>query len=428
MRFFPSLLYRIKLLLSADYVEDAQLWARKYSHTLLKKPLPLEYPQSQPPIRAKSHEKQIWVHLANEDELASLSQFLHDLASSAKASLLITGVSEKNASLIARDISPSAHLTDAPIEGKRAVRLFLKNWQPDICIWTGQNFAPRLFYELKHADIPLIWLRASITSQKKHWSRFFSRYYREIFNKFSAVLCENYVCQRMIISLGASADIIHVIGECQTSYSVKETHSKLRSSPNTHLKNRQIWLAKDIPQVEILTIIKAYQKAKRKAYRLLLAIHSHSLHFPFAWEGLNHIDMKNINAISYDTDVILVEDADLSAWLRLSPFCYAGGTLTGWSGSNPMEAASLGSALIAGPHQMDYHEEYKRLIQKNALYQINEPEELADAVSQLIAADKAALLARNAWDVATEGAEFSENALNFILTTANIERLYHEAS
>ena len=93
-----------------------------------------------------------------------------------------------------------------------------------------------------------------------------------------------------------------------------------------------------------------------------------------------------------------------------------GGTLTeGGTGRNPFEPAALGSAILHGPHPGPYPAAYARLSAAVAARKVMNAGQLADAVADLIAPDKAATLAHNAWAISSGGAEVAEHVVEVIL-------------
>jgi 3-deoxy-D-manno-octulosonic-acid transferase len=114
-------------------------------------------------------------------------------------------------------------------------------------------------------------------------------------------------------------------------------------------------------------------------------------------------------------------EGELGLWYRLAPVTYMGGTLfQDGAGRNPFEPAALGSAIIHGPHTSPYPDAYGRLHAADAARLVNTPAELSDAVSDLIAPDKAAVLAHNAWSVSSGGAEVAERVVRRISAALGI--------
>ena len=84
------------------------------------------------------------------------------------------------------------------------------------------------------------------------------------------------------------------------------------------------------------------------------------------------------------------------------------------AGRNPFEPAALGSAIVHGPNTAPYPDAYARLGAASASRQVATPAELSDAVCDLIAPDRAAILAHNAWSVSSGGAEVAERVVRLM--------------
>jgi 3-deoxy-D-manno-octulosonic-acid transferase len=95
-----------------------------------------------------------------------------------------------------------------------------------------------------------------------------------------------------------------------------------------------------------------------------------------------------------------------------------GGTFSEGAGAarSPLEAAALGSAIIHGPRTAPFDAEYARLDDARAARAVLRPTRLGDAVADLMAPDRAAILAHNAWAVTSGGAGAAEAVARAILS------------
>lgn len=111
-----------------------------------------------------------------------------------------------------------------------------------------------------------------------------------------------------------------------------------------------------------------------------------------------------------DVQVLIVEDdSELGLWYRLAPVTWMGGTLfRGGAPRSPLEPAALGSAIVHGPAVAAHADEYARLAEAAACRVASTPAALADAVAELIAPDRVAALARNAWEAISGDAGVTE--------------------
>jgi 3-deoxy-D-manno-octulosonic-acid transferase len=73
-----------------------------------------------------------------------------------------------------------------------------------------------------------------------------------------------------------------------------------------------------------------------------------------------------------------------------------------------MEAAALGSAIVFGQKSGRFGNVFGRLGAAVAARAIASPFDLAEALSDLLSPERAAKLAQSAWNVASEGADVTE--------------------
>lgn len=76
-----------------------------------------------------------------------------------------------------------------------------------------------------------------------------------------------------------------------------------------------------------------------------------------------------------------------------------------------MEAAALGSAILHGPRTGTAGPVFARLGAARATRAVASANDLADALGDLLAPDRAARLAQSAWGAASDGAEVTEGIL-----------------
>jgi 3-deoxy-D-manno-octulosonic-acid transferase len=118
-----------------------------------------------------------------------------------------------------------------------------------------------------------------------------------------------------------------------------------------------------------------------------------------------------------DTDVYLADSmGEMGLWYRLAPVSIVCGSLRDRiGGHNPFEPAALGSAILHGPYMFNFSDIYARLAEAKAAIEVTTAEDLARNVQELLAPDRAAELAKAAWEVSSRGAEVTERAVTTLL-------------
>ena len=116
-----------------------------------------------------------------------------------------------------------------------------------------------------------------------------------------------------------------------------------------------------------------------------------------------------------ETEVYIPDSsAEYGLWYRLAPVTFLGGSLLGdGCDRNPMEAAALGSAIIYGPRPGSYGPLFGRLGAARAARAVGAAADLGDAISDLLAPDRAARLAQSAWALSSDGVELTDHVIEF---------------
>lgn len=209
---------------------------------------------------------------------------------------------------------------------------------------------------------------------------------------------------------------------------IEETTEPLRHSEAERedlaeiLQARPVWLAAACPPGEEDAVLAAHSRALRHAHRMLLILapshpaRAQHLRERLKAEGLT-VAVRSRDEDPEDDVQVLIADSEgeMGLWYRLAPVTYMGGTLSeGGTGRNPIEPAALGSAILHGPNPGPYPEAYARLGEAAAARRVGDAAGLAEAVTDLIAPDKAALLAHNAWAASSGGAEVTERVMQML--------------
>ena len=130
--------------------------------------------------------------------------------------------------------------------------------------------------------------------------------------------------------------------------------------------------------------------------------------------GLATANRLRGNEPTENSQVLLTDTLEMGLWYRLAPVSFLGGTLSGEGGSNPFDAAALGSAIIHGPQVGARVSHFERLTQAGATRTVANAAQLGRVVEALLAPDKTAQMAHAAWDVTSAGAEMSNRLMGMI--------------
>lgn len=383
--------------------------------------------QSAPrPERPRPEGELVWAHAADDARADALCQIADRLRQQRKnLHFLITlapGVTSSGA------VAANITLHDLPPDTVASCEAFLDHWSPDLCLWTGGDLRPALLTCADDRAIPLYLIDADESQLDRTSWRWFPDLPRSILQLFAQIQSRSEEAARILRRIGVQDADITITGPLRREALPLPCNTVEREEIAQALLGRPIWLAAHLRAQELDIVLSAHRKVSRLSHRLILviapldaaegdairaALQARDLRVACWSEGQMPIET---------TQIILAEGAqDLGLWYRLAPVCLLGNSLVpGLTGSDPNEAANLGSAILYGPHMRDYMPDYSRFAEARAARIVRDTDTLAAALEHLIAPDQAALMAHAAWDIASQGAEVTDRILALIQDTLDV--------
>jgi 3-deoxy-D-manno-octulosonic-acid transferase len=347
----------------------------------------------------------IWLHAPREGALQGLMHLANKLAEEDGIATLVTG-------------PRGAGQMPAPADQPADVRAFLGHWKPDAIVLADGEIRPALLFEAEARGIPAMVVDGREPSLVRGRDGWFPGLMRGAVQSLRHVFALDEVAAQSYRKAGAAQ--VDVLGRMEAVSAALACHEGERAALAEVLKARPIWLAAAVPQAEEAAVIAAHSAALRLSHRLLLilvpeqATRAEALAAQLeAMEGWIVARRALDEEPDSETAVYLPDSAEeYGLWYRLAPVTYIGGSLAGEGAlRNPLEPAALGSAIIYGPRPGPYGTVFGRLGAARAARAVGSASDLAEALGDLLAPDRAALAAQAAWAVASDGAEVTETVL-----------------
>ena len=370
----------------------------------------------------RSRETLIWIHASEMVQTLSLIELIgriHDQISDVEF-LITTNNPVPPRIMDARMPSFAVHqylVNDT----NRPVERFLDHWNPDLCLWAEDRLAPILFKECQNRSVPMVFVNAGLSSKNVSKLRWVPGLTTELINCFDEILTVSPEATAHFKHLGAKADSLSTCGHLREGTAPLPYIDAERTRLAKQLDGRPVWHASHVCADEIDMVLEAQKIAMRSTHRLLLILSPETL--AESEKILKKVKSVKLNVarrseddLSSRTDVLLADDpSELGLWYRCAPVSFVGCSLSDDGGSNPFEAAALGSALIHGPNVENFADSYFRLAEAGAALEVPTVPSLAEAVSELMSPDKAAEMAHAAWEVSSEGSEVTDRILEVIV-------------
>ncbi|OYU40926.1 MAG: 3-deoxy-D-manno-octulosonic acid transferase [Pseudorhodobacter sp. PARRP1] len=307
-----------------------------------------------------------------------------------------------------------------PIDTPAEARAFLAYWAPAMAIIAEGEVRPALMFEAAERHLPVIMVDARAPYLMKGREGWYPRLMRQSLQTVQQVLAVDEAAARAFRRAGAPE--VAVSGRMEEPSAALSYHEPERAMLAALMATRPVWLAVDVPAAEEAAVIAAHRSALRLAHRLLLIV---VLQDPAraadlaaameAAEGWTVAQRGLDQEPDAETEVYIADSAvEYGLWYRLAPVSYLGGSLLGdGCARNPMEPAALGSAIIYGPRPGGYGSVFGRLGAAQAARAVGSAGDLGDALSDLLAPDRAARLAQAAWTLASDGVEVTDRVVDF---------------
>ena len=364
----------------------------------------------------------IWFHAASVGESIALLGLIENIVEERPLiNILITTGTTASANLINTRLPKKTIHQYVPFDIGEFVRGFLDHWKPNLAVFTESELWPCLITTTHAREIPLILINARISRKSFSKWKWVKGLFSSILSKFSIILCQDENTAKFIRKLSKSKIDPKVVGSLKESAPPLPFNEEDRAVISNQIGSRPIWLAASTHEREELMMAEAHEHARRFSRRLLLIIVPRH---PNRGKKICS-DLRNLGwqvslrsggeEINNYTEIYIADTfGEMGLWYRISSISFLGGSMTEVGGHNPFEPATLGSAILHGPHVWSAAEAYEELGKVKASLQIKNPEELSQAIVDLLNPDTNASMAKSAWELSSKEAEASSQALNEI--------------
>ncbi len=307
-----------------------------------------------------------------------------------------------------------------PLDTPAEARAFLSHWAPALTIMAEGELRPALLFEAAARGLPVIMVDAHTPALMKGREGWYPGLMRAALQCFAQVLAVDEAAARAFRRAGTAKVVVS--GRMEEPSAALSYHEPERAMLAGLMATRPVWLAVDVPAAEEAAVIAAHRSALRLAHRLLLILvpqdpsrAAELAAFMEASEGWTVAQRSLDQEPDTETEVYIPDSAaEYGLWYRLAPVSYMGGSLLGEGcARNPMEPAALGSAIVYGPRPGGYGSVFGRLGAAQAARAVGSAGDLGDALSDLLAPDRAARLAQAAWALASDGVEVTDRVVEF---------------
>ncbi|MBK1634237.1 3-deoxy-D-manno-octulosonic acid transferase [Rhodovulum adriaticum] len=369
----------------------------------------------------------IWVHAPPPKDRAATAQLLARLAE-ARPDLTVLLTEAGTAPPWAEGADLPALLYAAPPpDRQRAALGFCQHWRPDLALFfpatlpatpATQAHATGAALFLIARDIPRGWQR--------RW-RIGTGLTRRLLRRFDRLYAQSAEIALALRAMGVPRWQIAACGPLDEGSAALPFAPAEREALALLLAGRPVWLAAGTRAPEDPVAVAAHAAIIRHMHRLLLILvpddpaRGPALAQRLRAEGWE-VGLRSAgDEPTAETQIYLADTVgELGLWLRLAPVSFLGGTLGAGGGPDPCAAAALGSAILHGPMTETHAAHFERLTKARATRPVQDAASLAQGLGELLAPERAAHLARAAWDVTSAGTVATGRIVQRMLDTLDM--------
>lgn len=349
--------------------EDASRWREKLAE----------------PTQSRPSGPLVWLHAVGLGEVLALRGLITSMAEQRQdLSFVVTSSARSSAHVMGANLPDNTQHQFLPIDSPQYVRRFINHWDPDLSIWSEQDFWPVAITEAYKRSIPLAVVNARITAKSFERRKIGRALYRAILSRMSLIAAQEEDTAARLMALGAR--------DVRVTGSLKSAAPPLGHDPaslivmETCTKRRKLWLAVSTHRGDEAQAIAAQQAlfAKDPA-NLLILIPRNVSRVPEIVAALNAANLPHSRrsaALPAPDEAVYVVDTygELGLFYRLAKTAFIGGGFDDIGGHNPWEAAALETAILFGPDTHNFVADYSQLREAHAALCIP-PGALAEALT-----------------------------------------------
>lgn len=343
-------------------------------------------------FKAPKQKGAIWIHAVSVGETMAAVPLIKRLQEQYAKPIYITTMTPTGSERVKAIFESSVYHTYIPYDLPFSVKRFLNKVQPCALIIMETELWPNYLHHCKKRNIPILVANARLSEKSKKGYKKLSYLTKSMLNQINIIAAQNQSDADRFIELGALKNKVKVTGSMKFDINIAASvHEKASVFRDLWGAERLVWVAASTHEGEEDIILQAYKQVKSRLSNVLLAlIPRHPERFDkvaqlYKKQGFSVVKRSTGKSCSAETDVFIGDSmGELLAQFAACDVAFVGGSLMPIGGHNLLEPAALGKAAITGPYVFNFHEITKMLIDAGAVSKVNNADELARDVIDLL--------------------------------------------
>ena len=310
---------------------------------------------------------QVWVHASSVGEVRTATPLVHALLKRGEA-VLFTSFTATGLQTIRHHFGDSVASGVIPFDNYWDCRRFFKKQSIKLGLVMETELWPELLYQARCAGIELVQINARLSRKSLQTRGFIRRLLSTTLGYFARILTRNERDREALLSLGASAERIGIVGNLKAQIDLSPQHSRLLERDylilaSSHAGEEQQFLQTRPPELASYLLVLAPRHPDRSA----------AIQTQIETLGLSYAVRSKAQPVEAGTEVYLADTlGELKSLLAYARVVVMGGSFDSSGGHNLIEPASLGRAIITGPSDSNIAEDIEMLQRGKGVLQVED--------------------------------------------------------
>ena len=348
-------------------------------------------------------ERSIWVHAVSVGEVQAAAPLVRALAERfPDHEILVTTVTPTGGARVKALFGDAVHHAYVPFEFPHAVKALFRRTNPSAALVMETEIWPNLYRGCGIRGIPLILVSARISPKSIRGYRKLLPLIRETLSHGIIIASQSQQDADRFLSLGANPARTCVMGNIKFDLRHDEDVVLKGQAERARLfGERPVWIAASTHEGEEELVLDVHEALRvRHDDLLLVLVPRHPERFAAVRElvrqrGFSMVSRTEGCAAGHAAVFLCDTMGEVPVFYAASDVAFVAGSLVPIGGHNLLEPAALGVPVVTGPHNFNAQDIADLFIGMGACLRVEGPDELVEAVSELLAnPDEAARLGR----------------------------------
>lgn len=335
-------------------------------------------------------------HAVSVGEVHAAIALIRQLQSlSPQLNILVTTSTPTGSARVTELLGDTVRHVYLPYDTPGAIRRFLHFFAPKVLVIMETELWPNLIHQCHTRDIKVVLANARLSEKSFANYKKIATLTRAMLQELDSVTVQSVHDSERLVTLGLSPEKVSVTGSMKFDMAIDEQKLQLAQQDKRVIAPRPVLVAASTRAVEgvdeddrVLSAFRILLKSYPDLLLVLVPRHPERFDRMFELavaEGFNVARRSTDGSPSQMHQVFLGDTmGDMHYYLALADIVFVGGSLVPTGCQNIIEPAALGLPVITGPSLYNFQAASDLLVAAQAMQVIQNEQELAEAVSDLL--------------------------------------------